>query len=115
MSPFVRIKEVAAGDMLRPVAEDMHWMVADRNPAVEEVVVIVVETKRYRGNFRHREESTFAHKNLAESTFVPNVRAPHVDTKGVEVEAAVGLLLPDAAFGYQESTQKVRRKLLRCR
>jgi hypothetical protein len=113
MSPFVRIKEVVAGDMLRPVAEDMHWMVVDRNPVVEEVVVIVVETKRYRGNFRHREESTFAHKNLAESTFVPNVRAPHVDTK--EVEAAVGLLLPDAAFEYQESTQKVRQKLLRCR
>jgi hypothetical protein len=29
MSPFVGIKEV--------VVEDMHWMVADRNPAVEEV------------------------------------------------------------------------------
>lgn len=98
---------------LTQVMEVVEQRGMDHKEQEEVVVVIVVETKHYRGNFRHREESTFAHKNLAESTFVPNVRAPHVDTK--EVEAAVGLLLPDAAFEYQESTQKVRQKLLRCR
>jgi hypothetical protein len=29
MSPFVGINEVAVEDMLRPVAEDMHWMEAE--------------------------------------------------------------------------------------
>ena len=41
--PLVGIKESAAGDMLRsvaegmyqPVAEDMHWMAVECNPAVE--------------------------------------------------------------------------------
>ena len=71
--------------------------------------------KHYKGNFRHSEEPTFAHKNLEDSTFVANVLAPHADTEEVVVEAAVGLLLPDAAFEYQESTQKVHQKILRCR
>lgn len=47
----------------------------------EEVVeVMVVETKRCKGIFRNGKEPTFAHKNLEDSTFVPNVRAPHADT-----------------------------------
>ena len=103
------------GDMFRPMAEDTHWMVAESNPAVEKVVVIVVETIRYKGNFRHREESTFAHKTLEDSTFVANVRAPHADTEEEVMEAAVQLLLPDATFQYQESTPKMHRKFLRCR
>ena len=47
---------------------------------VEVVVVMVVEMKRYKGTFQYREEPTFAHRNLEDSTFVPNVRAPHADT-----------------------------------
>jgi len=45
MSPFVGIKEVVEGDMLRPVAEDMHRMAAERNPAVE---VAAAAALRYR-------------------------------------------------------------------
>jgi hypothetical protein len=43
MSPFVGIKAAAAGDMCRPVAEDMHWMVAECNPAVEEAAGQLVD------------------------------------------------------------------------
>jgi hypothetical protein len=46
----------------------------------EEVAVMVVETKSYKGTFRNGKEPTFAHKNLEDSTFVPNVRAAHADT-----------------------------------
>ena len=34
--PLLGIKEEAAQDMRRPVAEDMHWMVAERNDPEEE-------------------------------------------------------------------------------
>ena len=60
MSPFVGIKAAAAGDMCRPVAEDMHWMVAERNPAVEEAAGQLV----YRSS-RHLEPDSPSHTYIA--------------------------------------------------